>query len=390
MRSPRTLIVYPHGDLASNPTIVALIRELIRRGVLLEIMTPAPPLELGVAAAIAPSWIALPPLTATRPSGARSAWRAFIEAVDVRRIARYAGVIGVDPLGIAIAARLNATARRPMAYVSFELMFEAEVEGGYETDLKAQERAAARASDLVVVQDPERRDALCRENGVDADRCILIPVSPEDARPGRTDYLRKRFGLAADDVLVLYQGSLYDWSCRDELAELVSYWPTNWRLVIHCRADQGRRMRRFLEEIASLPNVTVSTEPVSPEELPALTASADIGLACYRATPSSWLTGDNLRLLGLASGKVAYYAMCGLPVLARSFGTLDRLVLDAGMGATYARLSEAPAALSKILASQEQMSAAARSFYETHLDPNPGLTAFCDRWMEIAGIRAPC
>ncbi len=87
-----------------------------------------------------------------------------------------------------------------------------------------------------------------------------------------------------------------------------------------------------------------------------LTASADVGLAYYRTTFTSLQTGDNLRYLGLSSGKIAYYAMCGLPILTRSLSSIDALQGKYGFGRSYARPSESGAALEQIISNREAIS----------------------------------
>jgi hypothetical protein len=83
--------------------------------------------------------------------------------------------------------------------------------------------------------------------------------------------------------------------------------------------------------------------------------------------------------MGLASGKIAYYAMCGLPVLSRSLPSIDKLFVHHGFGASYARLSESAEALRRIRANRDAMGSAARKFYERRLEPSAGLSMFCER-----------
>ena len=380
------LVIYPHDNLSTNPTMFGLVQELATRGVAVSIMTPTKLLlEKWVPSSAASvrllSW---PPPYFVHPTGRRSIRRALKSAFAARRLQKYSAILGADPAGIAIASRLNDRARRPLVYLSFELIFEREVENAYEVELKLNERAAARASDLILIQDEERRDAFCEENGVDPARCVLVPVAPVDARPKRTNYLRDKLGIPTDKTIVLYQGSLYDWSCRNEFAEMVSYWSDEFRLVIHSRDQPGKRMMAFMRELCANSQIYFTNQPVPPSELPILTASADVGLACYRATFDSWLTGKNLRLLGLASGKIAYYTMCGLPVLARSLASIEAIQAKYRFGLSYKRISESASALKKITANWDSMSKAARAFYEERLDPDQPIRYFCDRLLSMA------
>ena len=167
-----------------------------------------------------------------------------------------------------------------------------------------------------------------------------MPVSPVDAAPKRTNYLRERLGIGPDKTIVLYQGSLGNWSGINEFEELVSYWGPDECLVIHSRDKPPNRIARSMANLVGGRPIYFTTEAVSFSELPLLTASADIGLASYRITYDHWWNGDNVKFLGLSSGKIAYYAMCGLPILSRSLPSIDKLIARHGCGASYARLSE--------------------------------------------------
>ena len=270
-----------------------------------------------------------------------------------------------------------------MVYASFELLFEKEAESEHEMELKTREREAAARCNLFLVQDEKRRDLFCAENNVDVERCELVPVSPTDTYHKRTNYLRERLGIAETKTIVLYHGSLYDWSCAHEFEELVSYWSDNYCLVIHSRDRPGKRMREFMNEVSAKGSIYCTTEPLLPSELPLLTASADIGLATYRVCPDHWYTGDNFRYLGLSSGKIAYYAMCGLPVLARHHPSTSELLERYGFGLSYRRLADSASLLGRITEARDAMSKASRAFYEQRLDPAKPIEKFCERLLRL-------
>ena len=117
---------YSYEELLKQPipesdreVIWPLVREMSRRGAPLEIMSPDPPTALAGGEGPALGWTELPALQATRATGVRSAWRAVTEALELRRTARYAGVIGVDPLG--------ACASLPLWLVPLGFFFTAEL-----------------------------------------------------------------------------------------------------------------------------------------------------------------------------------------------------------------------------------------------------------------------
>jgi len=292
---------------------------------------------------------------------------------------RYQRIIAVDPLGIATAARLNARARAPLVYLSFELLLSAEAEDGEEIQLKQAERAALQNCPLILIQDPERGRMLAEDNGIDRDRMCYVPVAPVGGLPQRSDYLREQLGISRQQRIVLFQGTLGSWSGRDEWDSLLACWPNDVTLVIHSRRQVGLRHRKLLTELASRYPVCVTDQPVSHTELAKLTASADVGLVSYCPNPDYWHTFGNLKTIGLASGKFATLMMCGVPVLANRQTSLARLVETHRVGTTYDTPTSSAASLTALLAARDEYAANARAYYANQLDPRQPMALFMNR-----------
>ena len=142
-------------------------------------------------------------------------------------------------------------------------------------------------------------------------------------------------------------------------------------------------MLQFLQEIASRGRLFISGEPVPADELPTLTASAHIGLAGYRPGPDHWTHGDNFRYMGLSSGKISYYAMCGLPILTSAVPSLERLVKDHNLGRSYRLLADSGRLVQEILENRESLSNSSRRFYERQLSPETPVSDFCDKLLAL-------
>ncbi len=288
----------------------------------------------------------------------------------------YSHIIGVDPVGIAAAARWSAIAGTRLIYISFELMLSDEVVGPYELRLKDAERKAAQKSDLVVIQDKERGRLLAEDNYLIKPNMCFVPVAPADASPPRTNYLRSKLGISAEKKIVLFQGTMAPWSGLNEWEDLVSVWPENVVLVIHSRTQLDARHAKFVARLTSSGRIFCTDSPVSSEELPILTASADVGLVCYNPSPDSWYHLKNLEAIGLASGKFAYFMMCGIPVLVNSRTSLAVTVESRGIGAVYQTASQSAMSLQSILQSWETKAWNARRYFETALDPSVAIESF--------------
>ncbi len=300
---------------------------------------------------------------------------------------RYSAVVGVDPQGISSADALNRWAKKPLVYISFEVLFAEEVTSSDERALKHTERAACERTSLVLIQDEERAEVFCREMSFPRDKLVLVPVAPRPQEVVKSDYLRKTLGIPPDKRIVLYCGNLRAWASRDELAEMVSYWPENYCLVIHSMSKiDNRRMAQYLKRLTETGKIYIYSQPVPSRDMASLVASADFGLAPYKPVPDHWMTSDNLYHLGFTSGKVSFYAMCGLPILARSLPVFEREFAHYKCGKVYRRVAETGEMLQEMDRDYAHYSAEARRFYQKRLNPTEGMDRFCNNLMDLIGV----
>ncbi len=313
---------------------------------------------------------------------------AFDPAVfKLARARQYSVIVGVDAHGIVLADNFNQWAKKPLVYISFEILFGDDVDGGLDQELYRAERAACGRTSLVLIQDQERAEAFCRETCFPSDRVLLVPVAPPPQDVVKSDLLRRTLRIPSNKQIVLFCGNLQSWSSRDELAEMVSYWPDSYCLVIHNRSKVQRTLRRYLDRLTETEKIMVSEEPVGRKEMCSLVSSADFGLAPYKPVPGDLWTGNNIYHLGFASGKVSYYALCGLPILARSLPVFEREFANYACGKIYRRLADTGKLLEEMSRNYQQHSLESARFYHEQLNPVNGMAKFCDRLMELAERR---
>jgi hypothetical protein len=292
--------------------------------------------------------------------------------------------MGVDPHGIILADALNRWAKKPLVYMSFEILFSNDVDSDRDEALMRLERAACQRSSLVLIQDNERAQAFCRETSFPCERVLTVPVAPPPQQLVQSNFLRKTLRIRSDKRIVLYCGNLQSWSSRDEIAEMVSYWSDDYCLVIHNRSKVQRTLERYLQGLTETGKILISAEPVGRREMCALVSSADFGLAPYKPVPGDLWTGNNIHHLGFASGKVSYYALCGLPILARSLPVFEREFSNYKCGEIYRRLSETGNLLEAMSRDYDNYNRESKRFYAERLNPVNGMNKFCDRLMELA------
>ncbi len=403
MSDPYILIVYPHTNIDTNPTMTFLLESLAERRVRVNILvgrdgeTCLPPEPFGKTIQLTPipTWLFL-----DQPKFPRKLLRlAKLLSVEGRRdhsvrfdpgmlglweARRYSLIVGVDPEGIIFADRISQGARKPLVYISFEIMFENEMTSPQEQAVKKMELAASRRTALALVQDEERAQAFACETSIPERKMVLVPVAPPPQQVFKSNSLRETLGIPAEKRVVLYPGSLDSWASRDEFAEMVSYWPEKYCLVLHNRARMNGRMDQYVRDLTHTGKIYVSDEPVPRERMVDLVASADFGLAPYKLIPDSWCTVKNLYHLGLSSGKVSFYALCGLPILARALPVFEREFSKYQCGRIYQRLSETGRILEEMDQNYLLHSDEARRFYRERINPKKGMENFCQQLLELA------
>lgn len=377
------LVVSPYSGPQLNTTIANVARELSGRFRQVDIMTPEGDYSVHSTSGI--------PKTPRAPSAENPAAKpegrirnAVMRRIRPRLFERrdYAAIIGVDPRGLEMANKLNARARLPLIYLSFEILFEDELTDA-ERPLKTAERAACRNVVLTLVQDHERGEHLARETGLSRSQMVFVPNAPLPVDVPDSRWLRDRLAIEDDTRIVLYAGTPAGWAGLHLWEEMVATWPEDFLLVVHCRSDLGPRMNAYLQRLAATGRIRLSHGPIPEDSLPWLYASADYGLAPYMPVPDNWTSGKNVHHLGFSSGKVGWYAMCGLPILASSLPVFEREFERYGCGAVYARVAETGSILSRMEREYSFHAQESERFYAQRLDPTDGLHNFCGRLEEL-------
>lgn len=383
MKQRGAIILFPWTDWDSHPTIQELGPELAR--------------SMGRCLVVAPEGSFL--LTREADGSVRTApgrapwWTPFRQpAVLGRLVARvlpwialpfraamrrdYSAVVGVDPRGLPPAASLARSWGLPLAYASFEIMFRDEISDIHEQRIKDAEIAASSDVRLVLVQDGLRGGILSRENGLATDKMIHVPVAPRPVEVGRHDILRQKLGIPAGKRIVLLAGSMDAFCSRDLLRSIADVLTDDYQLVVHARSRSAARLRLFLDQLELHPRISVSRDFLPMEQLHQLYASADFALLSYSPNPEGWTTYQNVMNIGAASGKAAYAAMCGLPLVTSDLPTYRDLFRDYDCGGVYSRLSDIPELLARLESSYDHHAREAKRYYDEVLDPRPGLARF--------------
>ncbi|MGE5411841.1 MAG: glycosyltransferase, partial [Clostridiales bacterium] len=280
-------------------------------------------------------------------------------------IPRYDLVIGVDR-GVIEASFVAKFYRIPYGVISYEIMFAEETTSQYlVNDINASKDVS-----FAVCQDELRSFHLSKENHIPLSKIINIPVAGRSARRGVRAYnLHEILGIPRQKKIALYMGSVTSkWAGINEIIEEIDNWPDDWVLLLHQRYAQYEN--NFLREISPKKNIFISPYSSLPfDNIGELLNSVDLGLGIYIPQKSSIFEGNNLKYIGMASGKIMTYLQYGLPILINELGEMSVHTRQNQLGTVVENLREIPSALaalsSDVLSAQRENCI---SFFESELD----------------------
>ena len=228
---------------------------------------------------------------------------------------KYSFVIGVDTKGLVSAGILFFFKKITLVYFSLEIRFVTDFKFFIDRKIKQIEKYFHKKANFTIIQDKYRLTCLNKENGIaeNPNNFVIVPNGPMGKFENiQSNYFKELFQFSDEDVIVLHAGGLSTGIMNDEIAKCCTTWPDNFKLVFHFSVyfDEDSEA---IERLKALSNnkAFFSILPVPFDQLATITSSAHVGIAFY-----SKKRGLNHSLIVGASGKMASYFNCGLPVIA--------------------------------------------------------------------------
>lgn len=329
MRAKKILIVHPEGNFNNNPNLTGIIELLCETGYDVTLLSVsknfyqvAPCANAGLVLQNKLMGKIKEKLcnNLTDLDQIRKYYRPFLS-----NLGRYDLVIGVDRQGIIEASLIADHLAIPYGFISYEIFFAEECGRNF----KNAEIQACRNLAFAVTQDQVRATRLAEENGISLERTLLVPVAGRGIeRAPRAHALNTRLQISEANNIALFAGALVERNMIGELVEGLCYWPHNWAVVLHGR--YGSRDIQQLNASVRLDrasNLFLSTEAIPDiRQMSQLIHSADLGIAFSKPTFDSIYSGNNIKYLGMSSGKIPLYLQHGLPVLINEIGEMSDYV----------------------------------------------------------------
>jgi glycosyltransferase involved in cell wall biosynthesis len=263
---------------------------------------------------------------------------------------KYKCFIGIDMHGLVAASFACLLKNAPIIYWSLEIRFLSDFKSRMERFVKRLERRCHRQAAFLIIQDLERAASLIRENQIRNAKTVIVPNSPLGWPQSETnDFFQKRFSLAPSRRIVLQLGMIDPAVLSLEIASEASKWNEDMVLIFHERARRAPADPYIIQvQQAGCGKVLLSLEPVPYDALDCVVMSGHIGLVFYRKE-----LGPNFSEIAGASGKLAHYLRCGLPVICLDLPGLVKVVNQYRCGICVSEPGEIQAATEAIFRDYE-------------------------------------
>lgn len=360
-------IIQPEGNFNTNPNLTAIINVLCDKGYHVNLYAPTLASDQTSSHERLRVHLQAPLGVKLAKAFSRQPWcrplLAVLTWLQYRRC-RADLVLGVDALGVIVAARLARRLGVPYALLSYELLFDEEV--GARS--RRQERQASDGVAFALVQDELRARHLFEQNGVPRSRCFLVPVAGAGLPATEPGWLRDYLGIPAGRKIAIAIGSTDAWTGFPALVKTLAAWPEDWCLVVHHRYGMREGLAHWADP-KDLEQVYISTAVArTSAELGRVLGDADLGIAMYFPNHGSALTGRNLEHIGLASGKYTTFLQFGVPVMTNRTGEMAEQVRSHGLGEVVGSVAEVPTRLASLDAAAPEARQRCRDFFRDHLD----------------------
>ncbi|MCK4822248.1 glycosyltransferase, partial [bacterium] len=236
---------------------------------------------------------------------------------------KYDYCIGLESKGLLLAKIAADASGCRFGYLNFELYDEKNPGVWREqiADVKKFESLLMPEIDLFMIQDETRHNEYFKilNTNQRPQNTMYFPVSlPRVCLSEKPRYWHERYNLPEEFKIVFYIGQICSNRLVDKMVMAAQSFNDDQLLVIH-----GRGNADFLKELKQLDKknkVIFSTDQAGWNMMNYLAASADMGLAFYRADRINDFT------TGKSSAKLARYMQAGIPVICPEYPTFKDVV----------------------------------------------------------------
>jgi len=215
------------------------------------------------------------------------------------------------------AGLINLFYRIPFVYFCLEILAFDQIMSFKSKIRKRLEIFFNKRAVLTIVQDVVRKNMIFNLHKLNNETIFCVPNSYMGIVNQNGDYLRKKWGIPEDRIIVLYAGGIEQWAIDEKIIAAVKDWDDKFVFVLHGWSRDGyiEKLRPIINEInMEKTKIYLSEDTLSIHEYEQMVSSADIGLCWYRKN-----LPENVKKIGFSSGKFSSFLRSGLPVIVPTY-----------------------------------------------------------------------
>jgi hypothetical protein len=285
----------------------------------------------------------------------------------IPKIKQYNLVISYHTLGFIISSILCKITRVPYAYFCLEIIGFDQKKSLKSKLIKYIEIFLNKGASFTVVQDENRKKLIKKIHKLNQNLIFCIPNSYIGTFRNSSKYLRDKFNIPNEKIIVLYSGAIEFWAIDDNFIKAVGQWDKRYVLVLHgfSRDNYLEKIKPLIKEInMTETKIYISSNILNVDEYMKLIASADIGLVWYKRD-----LPINVSTIGLSSGKFSAFLRCGVPIIVPSYlQDLYKFVNNYKIGTVVKSEYEIESRIVNVIKNYDMYRDNAFKFYSEYLD----------------------
>lgn len=271
-------------------------------------------------------------------------------------------LLAVGLRGLIVGWLLHLITGMPLSYYSLEFYPGPSLKRRV---LRSFERFCLKAVRLLIMHDLKRLSVYEQFMGTRVANTAFFPNEPLYAEPSDASHraVEAKLGIDRSRKYILYSGGLYSEFPARACVDIVEQLGSGWALILqshdgHMGLDTDERFQAAVVR----GDIILNTKPLAVDEYCALVKMVRIGLAVYSTAD------DNMKYVGLSSGKVGMYWRAGIPVILNKLPFYDTVCPAERSGATFTDLDEIPTLVRQIDSQYSCYTDGASASYRRYFD----------------------
>lgn len=279
-------------------------------------------------------------------------------------------ILAIGLRGLIVGGLLAAIFRAKLVYNCLEI-YPARATTGFMGSLAHRIEAYLNARAVAtVIQDEQRSALLARVNGLRCHRFVYFPnyplVSRDAPDPMGVENFKMSRGIPINKRILLYSGGLYAGVGLERLLLGLEKLGDDWLVILQSHDGILQLDRAVVDAMVAAGRLLVLQEPLEARAYEVLVEGCDIGLAWYSTSD------ENMKYVGLSSGKVGAYWSKGKPIIINRIPFFDVVCEEYNSGVAVRSMEDVLEGIRVIVSDYEKYSRGSSFCYKKYFDAEKG------------------